>query len=32
MPRANVYIHVDDFEKWQTIPNKSDWIHKQLNS
>lgn len=30
MPRVNVYIRQDDWEKWRMIGNKSEFIHDSL--
>lgn len=30
MPRANVHIRNEDFETWQMIKNKSEFIHEAI--
>lgn len=30
MPRVTVYIRQADLEAWQSIENKSQWIHERL--
>lgn len=31
MPHANIWIRKEDEEKWERIPNKSEFIHIVLN-
>lgn len=30
MPRANIYIRNEDWEKWKEIPDKSRWVAAAL--
>jgi hypothetical protein len=30
MPHANIWIRVEDWDKWQALPDKPDWIHRNL--
>lgn len=32
MPRANVYIRNENWEQWQALPDKSDFVNAQLAS
>ena len=32
MPRANIYIREDDWDKWQAIEKKSEFIRNALNT
>lgn len=32
MPRVTQYIREDDFEAWNAIENKSEWIHQHLKN
>ena len=31
LPRVTQYIREEDYEAWQAIENKSEWIHERLN-
>ena len=30
MPRVNIYIRQDDWDKWQAIESKPEWLHERL--
>ena len=30
MPRVNIYIRNEDYAKWQSIPNKPEFIHEVI--
>lgn len=32
MPRVNIYIRNGDWEKWQAIKDKPEWIREGLNA
>lgn len=31
MPRANIFIRAEDYDKWVAIERKSEFIHNALN-
>lgn len=31
MPHANIWIRKEDYELWDAIEKKSDWLHNRLN-
>lgn len=32
MPKYNIWIRVEDNDKWKAIADKPEWLHKRLNS
>lgn len=30
MPRVNVYIRKEDWEAWESLADKPDWLHQSL--
>lgn len=31
MPRVNIYIRNEDYEKWKSIPGKPEFIHEAID-
>jgi len=31
MPRVNIWIRVEDVDKWNAIKNRPEWLHEKLN-
>lgn len=32
MPTISIYLKNEDYEKWQAIKKKSEWLHEKLNA
>jgi SPX domain protein involved in polyphosphate accumulation len=32
LPRVTIWIRQEDYDKWQAIENKPEWLHEHLNS
>lgn len=32
MPRVDIWIRKEDWQKWQSIKNKPEWLHEHLNN
>lgn len=31
MPRVDIWIRKEDWQKWQSIKDKPEWLHEHLN-